>query len=128
MDRRRARRRVSFRGYVGGSQPAVGFEGSGLGYQSLGTSVAIQFDEYLFVSQTGLGINGTLPTTSGTNRPVNVTGLPPFYALDANYHSAVYRVTLSYDPTQPGGGTLHQTISVPATGATFTQDWVRAPW
>jgi hypothetical protein len=88
----------------------VGQGGNGLGYQGIGTSVAVKFDLYNNagegVDSTGFFINGAPPTVPALDMT----------ASGVNLHSGdVMRAHLTYD-----GVTLALTVTDTLTGASFT--------
>jgi hypothetical protein len=90
---------------------AVGDVGSGLGYESIGQSVAIKFDLYNNSGEgpnsTGLYLDGAIPTVPA----IDLTG------TGINLHSGdMMHAHLSYD-----GTALTLTITDLATNATWTQ-------
>jgi PA14 domain/Bacterial lectin/Gylcosyl hydrolase family 115 C-terminal domain len=97
----------------GAGNTALGGSGSGLGYQGIGTSVAVKFD--LFdnagegTSSTGLYTNGAAPTGGATDL------LPSGIDLHSGH---VFRVSIAYV-----GASLSVTIRDLTTGATATQSY-----
>jgi hypothetical protein len=91
----------------GGGPAALGGAGGGLGYSGINQSVAMQYNLYNNVSQTGLGINGAI------NHPTNLA------TSGVNLHSGhVFNVHMAYD-----GATLTVTITDATTSATATQTY-----
>jgi hypothetical protein len=94
---------------------ALGSAGGGLGYSTIGNSVAVKFDLNNNAGEgsdsTGLFINGTAPTSPGSIDLTN-TGI--------NLHSGdFFNVAMGYD-----GTTLTVTITDKATKAKATQSYV----
>jgi fibronectin type 3 domain-containing protein len=93
---------------------ALGATGGGLGYQGIGSSVAIKFDLYNNNGEgsdsTGLFINGAAPFNTGS---VDLTN------SGIDLHSGhVFKVTMTYD-----GTTLKVTITDATTNASATQSY-----
>jgi beta-glucanase (GH16 family) len=98
----------------GGSPTRIGGAGGSLGYQGMGSSLAIKFDLYNNMGEgnnsTGLYINGVVPTAAGSI-DLNGTGI--------NLHSGnSFNVSMSYD-----GTTLKVTITDKVTLASATQSY-----
>jgi hypothetical protein len=90
---------------------ALGTGGNGLGYQGIGSSVAVKFDlfETVAVSRTGLYTNGQTPD-GGTD----------LAASGIDLHSGhVFRTTVAY-----AGGAFRVSIRDLTTGASATQSYV----
>jgi hypothetical protein len=93
---------------------ALGATGGGLGYQGIGSSLAVTFDQFDNAGEgnnsTGLYTNGESPTGGGTD-------LTPSY-VDLNSFDE-FRASIAYN-----AGTLWVTIRDLATGASATQSYV----
>ncbi len=90
----------------------VGAPGGGMGYQGIGTSVALKFDTYSNVSTTGIYTNGAAPND---NAPASIDMLADGIDLHSGH---VFSVALAYD-----GTTLTQRVSDNTTGAVFTHNY-----
>jgi hypothetical protein len=91
------------------SNTVQGSGGGNLGYQGIGTSIALKFDIYQNISETGLYVNGAAPTSTGA-----FSTLP-----NIDLHSGhIMNCSLVYN-----GTSIVQTITDTVTNAVYTHTY-----
>ena len=104
---------------------AIGGSGAGLGYQGMGSSVAVKFDLYSNAGEgsdsTGFYINGATPTLPAVDMTASGVNLHSGHVLHAhiNYDGTTLTLTLT-DTVTNASFTTSSAINIPATVGSST--------